>query len=200
MSVLALAPTQATIQTALRAFLQSILASTVDVIEAQDNEVAEPQDADFITMTVIRRDRLATNVDTLLPGGATMSVLQSNKVTVQLDVHSDDISDASDMAQTISTLFRDDYAVQFFLAYPGITPLYADDPRQVAFQNSEQQYESRYIVEAVLQADQLVTVPQQSATSIDLSVFNVDVEIPTPDGGPSLDYSDPDNSQYIPAL
>lgn len=60
---LSVTPTQSDIQTVLRSFLLSILPSGVEVIAAQTNRVPEPRGADFVTMTVLRRERIETNVD-----------------------------------------------------------------------------------------------------------------------------------------
>lgn len=106
------------------------------------------------------------------------NILQPTKVTIQLDVHSADVGTAADMAQTISTMFRDDYATLWFArngyARQGIAPLYADDPKQIPFINAEQQYETRYVVEAVLQVNQVVTPSQQFADDAVVNTIEVD--------------------------
>ena len=106
-----------------------------------------------------------------------MNVLQSTEVTVQLDVHSNSVTKASDMAQRISTLFRDDYAVRFFKASGyDVAPLYADEPRQLPFWNDQSQVETRWVIEAVLQANQVVlNIPQQFADTV--TVTNVPADI-----------------------
>jgi hypothetical protein len=106
-------------------------------------------------------------------------LLQPTQVDVQLDVHSADLATASDMAQTISTLFRDDYACAFFAAsYPGIVPLYADDPKQIGWQNDQQQWESRYVITASLQCDQSVVVSRQFADTLTPQSIPVDATFP----------------------
>lgn len=50
--------------TCLKASLAAVLPATVEIVQAQDNRVPEPQGSDFIIMTPMRRDRLETNVDT----------------------------------------------------------------------------------------------------------------------------------------
>lgn len=238
---LGLSPTQSDIQTVLRSFLLSILATGVEVIEGQDNRVPEPQGVDFVAMWPIRRPRLSTNVDGYVdckftgsisgttltvssvafgeiavgspvfgvsvatgtfvtafesgsggPGTYAVSVSQTapsetmaagvgeltqpTMITMQLDVHG---PNSSDNAQIISTALRDDYAVEFFVAAnPLITPLYAEDPKQVPFENDQSQVEYRWIVEAQLQADQSVTVPQQFADAVTVDVIDVDVAYP----------------------
>src|SRR5262245_9096734 len=107
---LTLAPAQSDIQTALREFLVAILPDGVEVIEGEDNNVGEPASADFVSMTVMRRPRLGTNVDTLDPESGTSTTKQPTEVAVQLDIHSADLSTASDNAQLISTMFRDEFA------------------------------------------------------------------------------------------
>jgi hypothetical protein len=56
--------TEAQTLTALRTFLLSVLPSGTEVVRGQDNRVAEPTAANFVTMTPILRSRLGTNVDT----------------------------------------------------------------------------------------------------------------------------------------
>lgn len=238
-------PTQSSIQVALRAFLLAILPAGVDVIEGQDNRVAEPQGADFVVMTTILQERLETNVDAYIDCAFTASVaatvmtvtaiqigsitvgnallgvgvtpgttitaqtsgpaggigtytiapaqtvtsktlacgianiVQPTKVTIQLDVHSANVTDAADMAQTIATLFRDSYATDFFADLgPDVTPLFADDPRQMPFLNAESQLETRFIVDVHLQANQAVTPPQAFADELAVQVINVEATYP----------------------
>lgn len=104
---------------------------------------------------------------------------QHAKVTVQLDFHSADLSVAGDMAQTVSTTLRDEYGVrQFAEQVPnyGVVPLYADDPTQRPFFNDQQQVEWRWSLEAMLQLNQMLSVPQQFADELVAEVISVDVE------------------------
>lgn len=236
-----LSPDQSTIQTVLRGFLLKYLPTGVEIVAAQDNRVPEPA-GDFVTMTVIRRGRLATNVDTYhdcafeaaiagtvmtvthvdlgailigatvfgptvadgtmisaqtggTPGGVgtytvapsqtvgartlasgAETVMQPTEVVIQLDIHSASDPAASDMAQIIATLMRDDRATSYF-ADAGLdgAPFYADDPRQVPFFNGEQQYETRYVVDVHIQANQALSgLPQQFADEAIVDVINVD--------------------------
>lgn len=109
------------------------------------------------------------------------ALMQSSKVTVQIDFHSIDGSSA-DTAQIVSTTFRDAVAVQFFSAldYPlnQVSPFYADDPRQMPFLNENSQYEWRWVLEAEMNVNQGVFTPQQFFTALDLEVINVDAEYP----------------------
>ncbi len=56
-------PTEEDIFTVLGLFLSNILPSACKVVQGQINRVPEPRSQDFVTMTVTRRVRLATNVD-----------------------------------------------------------------------------------------------------------------------------------------
>ena len=80
------------------------------------------------------------------------------------------------------TALRDEFGVAFFaaLAPPlnGVVPLYADDPRQTPFINSEQQYEWRWVIEVCLQVDQTVTVPQTYSDSATVDVVDVSAAYP----------------------
>lgn len=105
-------------------------------------------------------------------------IMQAAEATVQLDFHSPDGA-AGDWAQTVTTLMRDDFAVQQFANQTpnyGVVPLFADDAMQMPFENAEQQTEWRWVVQAFLQANQVVSIPQQFADSADLTIVSVEAE------------------------
>ena len=116
-----------------------------------------------------------------MSSGAT-SITQGAQVTVQLDFHSANNTDAGDMAQTVSTLLRDAYGVDLFaaLAPPlnGVVPLYADDPKQMPFLDAEQQWEWRFVLQAEFQVNQVVVVPTQYADVVEVDVVSVLAEFP----------------------
>ena len=111
----------------------------------------------------------------------TKSMTQSAEVTVQLDFHSAD-GTAADLAQTASTALRDEYGTTFFAALQaplnGVSPLHADDPRMMPFQNDQQQWEWRWVLEACLQVDQMVSPAQQYADAGTVVVKDVDAVFP----------------------
>ena len=251
-TVAALAPSQSDVLTSLRAFLLDVLPSDTEVITAQPNRVPEPKSLNFVIMTPLRIDRLATNrgtgfdvkfegsivgnvltvtsvaidprtglqhgtvltcrllygVDvaagtkiiqqlTGTPGGVgtyqlsisqtiaaeTLSAgfwqyMQPASATVQLDFHSADLS-SSDMAMTVSTLFRSEYATRFFSGLgPDVTPLYADDPAQQPFINDQQQYEWRWVLDACMQVNDIAQVGQQFADAVNIGLIEVDSHYP----------------------
>ena len=112
--------------------------------------------------------------EALATGAQTLS--QSVKVTVQLDFHSANDTDAGDMAQTVSTMLRDEFGVQQCAGQTpsyGVVPLHADDPAQRPFVNDQQQWEWRWVTECELQAVQTITVPQQYADAVKLGLVEV---------------------------
>lgn len=116
------------------------------------------------------------NVASGTVAAGSMAVLQSVVVTIQCDVHG---PNSADNAQIISTLLRDEYAVsQFFTYGPDVTPLYTSDPRQVPFDNGEQQIEYRWSVDVKLYANAIITVPQQAMTQITLPTTDVTATYP----------------------
>jgi len=95
---------------------------------------------------------------------------ESVQMAIQVDVYG---PNSGNFAQIVSAMFRDGYAVdQFAASSPAISPLYADDPRQLAFSDGEQQYENRWSIDVELQIDQTITVPQQFADTLKVNVVN----------------------------
>jgi hypothetical protein len=109
------------------------------------------------------------------------SIEQGTRMEMQLDFHGADSLSAGDMAQTVSTLMRDEFATtQFANQVPnfGVVPLYADDPRQAPFINAEQQYETRWVVEAMLQFNGVIEVPLEFADSAVVTAVSVEATFP----------------------
>lgn len=117
----------------------------------------------------------AVAADTIFQAGAG-SYEQGTQITVQLEVHG---PNSADNAQIISTMMRDDYAFDFFGGQSSaISPLYADDPKQMPFNNDQQQVENRWVIECELQANITVMAPQQFFDQVVIGLKNVDVEFP----------------------
>jgi len=239
-------PTESDIQSALRAFCLSVLPLGIDVIAGQVNRVPEPTAGNFVTMTPLRRNRLATNIHVKqdcsftavllgasmtvsalgpnnevpiqvgavisgpgvpaalitaqtggIPGGVgtyaispnqvasgtfaagQLSVIEMVEVAIQLGFHSADNTSA-DNAQAVRQMLRDPYAVSFIQGVnPAITPLFGADARQSPFTDAEDQFESRWTVDAVLQANVTLTnIPQQFVVNFALGLVDVDVVYP----------------------
>ena len=172
---IALSITEIGALTAIRSFLLGCLPAGTEVVHGQDNRVAMPT-GDFVTMTPILRTRLAMNVDNWVlsdPAAVTKTIETDTRLDVQLDVYSNLY--ASENAQLIAMLFRDQYAVDALqVAGFDIAPLYCSDPRQMVFTNAESQYESRWSIDISVQINPVATVPQQFANSV--AIVKIDVE------------------------
>lgn len=147
-------------------------AQPVAIIRGQVNRVPEPSGQDFLVLWPIARERLGMNVDTWGDPWTEISSMQETEVTIQCDVHG---PASADNAQRISTLWRDQFAVSAFedLALP-ISPLYTTDPRQMAFDNGEQQVEDRWVIDLCMQADIAVTYPMQFADELEAATTPVE--------------------------
>lgn len=107
-------------------------------------------------------------------GGA--GLMQETAISIQLDVHG---PNSPDNAQKISTIFRDAYGYDLFAPLvSGVSPLYADDPRQAPFTNDQQQVENRWMIESVVQVNPVVTLPQQFAGALSVELIDVDAIYP----------------------
>lgn len=109
---------------------------------------------------------------TLAAGIETLEM--ASEVHIQVDVHG-----PNSIANTamIDTIFRDARGVDLF-AGTGITPLFADEPRQMPFLNAEQQYEVRVVVTLHLQVNFKMELPQQFADQLDVTLIEVNSAYP----------------------
>ena len=111
----------------------------------------------------------AATIGTSVMACGNVVLTQAVKIGMQCDVHAPQTGNSSDMAETISTLFRSEIATDAFDLSSGgsVWPLYADDPIQRSWQNAEQQYESINTVMAYIQGNQAIPWPTQfSATAV----------------------------------
>lgn len=115
----------------------------------------------------VTSEKIAAGVETLL---------QAVEWTVQLDVHG---PSSADNAHIITTMFRDDAGVGLFAASGfDVTPLFCNDERQLPFGNEDQQMEDRWSIDAVMQVNPVLTIPQQFADALALGLVDVDVVYP----------------------
>lgn len=219
---------------AFRAVLLQILPPGTPVIRTQINRVPEPNGDNWVSMTPLFRNRLATNYDTYtdsffigyiegtyltvmktaygaiavgnslfgegVASGSVVTGFDANRqqyivspsqqsgtteisagsaaieesidFVVQVDIYG---SSSADNAQKIAVLLRDEWGcVAFQQLNPNIQTLYTDDPKQMAFINAEQQYEQRWTLDAHLQVNPIVQVPQQFADELEVSPIAVE--------------------------
>lgn len=162
--------TESNVVEALGLFLQNILPNGTTVVRGQQNRVAEPAGTNFAVMWPLSQERIATNTDSYT--STLRNVVYAMKVTVQVDIHG--VASAEN-AVLLSTLARDEYGVNFFASETigslGIQPLYASDPRQMPYQDGEQQMEEKWTVEVTLQSNPVIAVPQDSANQLEVQTI-----------------------------
>jgi len=158
--------------TALRAFLLLILPSGTEVVQAQDNQVSMPSGA-FVAMTPAGQKRFNTNINNnWVPGSSnpgSADVESHIKYDMQLDFYG---ALSSDWANVTQVLFRDNFGVENFPA--NIVPLYTNDPMQMPLIDGEEQYEQRWKLTVSMQYNPVITVTQDFAATIDVTLAEVD--------------------------
>ena len=109
------------------------------------------------------------NSQNLYPGVRTD--IAPSQWVVQLDIHG---PNSMQNVRTIDSLFRSDYATQFFASqnFPG-APLYAGEPMQIPFENAEQQMEYRWVMELNMDVYIAIGTPQQFADQIVVTPIEV---------------------------
>jgi hypothetical protein len=101
----------------------------------------------------------------------TSAQTQATEVTIQADVHG---PASADNAARIATLFRDQFGVSAFLDQgQWVSPLYTTTPRQMPFENGEQQTEERWIVDLTMQANVTIATPQQFAAELAVTLQEI---------------------------
>jgi hypothetical protein len=113
----------------------------------------------------------AVSSETMSAGS--MLVETDAELVVQVDLHGPNSADA---AVVLQSLFRDGYAADQL--EPLASPLYADEPRQLAFVTAAKEYENRWSVDLHMQVNTTVLTPQQFADAVVLTVKDVDVAFP----------------------
>lgn len=167
MSVTGPSITDRDIYASLVSALSQILPAGTPIVQGLQNGVAEPIEPDFVLMIPLGRPRLATNLVAYTnPQGplGVATIEQATQIDVQLDIHG---PNSGDNAQIISTVLRSGFGVYLFnQAGLGVVPLYSEEPRQTPFINGEQQFEVRWIVDAVLQINPALSVSVETAIEV----------------------------------
>lgn len=167
------APTHSAVFASLRAFILGLI--SCEVIQGLGDRVATPKGG-FIAITELFKTRLSTNVhayDDPTPTTGTVQTGQAMRMTVQIDCYG---KDSSAWATILSTMLRDDYACQTLA--PVAQPLYADDPKMIPIVDGEQQYQQRWMVEAQLQVNAIVSTPMQFFDEVEVGLVEVDTTFP----------------------
>lgn len=159
--------------TAIRSFLVE-LATPQRVIRSPVNRAAMPV-GPFVLVTPLATIPLATPT-VKIDGAGNRSVKRSSQFNCQIDCYG---PDSGDLAELISMLFREQYAVEKFAASGlEIAPLYATNAHQMPIVTGEEQYLERWTFEIALQFNPIVSTVQQSANMLSVGIISVDEAYP----------------------
>ena len=162
----------------LRAFiLAQIALDAAHVVQGLDNRVAMPK-GEFIAMTPLFFNRLSTNVSVYdnpvhIADLGAKHTQQAVDFAVQIDCYG---PHSQEWAIVLSTLLRD--VVGCDELAPEVSPLFADDPRQIPLVTGEEQYLQRWAVTANLQYNPIVTTAQDFFDTAEVVLKDVDVYYP----------------------
>lgn len=174
---LVVTPTLDQLYTALGTFIEGVVPVGVPVIQLPENRAAMPPAVPgFVGMTARTQARIMTNLDRWDPQDLdpdAIAIEQAVRLHVQLDCYG---VSSGDWAVMLSTVLRDEYGCTGLA--PLLAPLYCSDPRFAALVDGEEQYERRWIVEAVLQYNPVTSTPMQFAAEADANLINVDEAYP----------------------
>lgn len=161
------------------------LTAGTTVIQGIPNRSPEPLAAPgYISMTMVRRRRLNYNIDTwdqTIDDPDTWTTETHFEVTIQLDIVGES---AFDWCSMIESLWRDEQGcialagANNYPSSPLCQPLYTQEPIMAPLEDSEDQYEQRWILQVVLQYNPVTTTPLQTADTVELTVINVDEAYP----------------------
>jgi hypothetical protein len=160
-------------------FINLTLGAGIPVIQGLGNRSAMPPDTEltggFVAMTFRNTRQLSTNeynLNDLFPLPSTLDSDVDTELRVQLDCYG---SDANMWKDILAQVLRSPYGCDNLA--PLLSPLYASDPIRMDLVNGEEQYEQRWMLEAVLQYNPVVSVPQDYFNEVDVSLVDVDATI-----------------------
>ena len=160
------------ILTAVRAFLQSILPSTVEVIAGMDNEVPMPQ-GDFVSMTFSSMERLSLNAldaySTDSSGASSVASMTPWRIQIALEIFS---PSAQQYAATVAGVLRSEYGADSFPA--PVVPLFCADPIQLPFVTAGENWLQRWRIEFSAQVNETVTMSTDTAGQIVIGLAPID--------------------------
>lgn len=153
------------------------LTAGTTVIQGLPNRTAMPvANPGFISMTFTGRRRLNTNIDSWdmeSDDPSAWTVETHFDVVAQIEIMG---VSAFDWCAMIESLWRDDLTCAALA--PVCQPLYTDDPIQAPLDDSELQYEQRFVLRAHLQYNPVTTAPQDFASEAVVGLINVDERYP----------------------
>lgn len=177
-------PIQRSIYVLVRALV--VTATGLDpslVIKGLPNRSAMPPAAPgFVTMQLARAKQLRTpeeSWDYADIDPSEIDIEQGTELRLQLDLYG---AASGDWGAILQTLLRTEAGCIALAgpdyANPIVQPLYASDVNLAPLEDSEDQYEERWTIEAILQYNATISVPMQFADTLELTVINVDEAYP----------------------
>lgn len=185
MTAAVLTPTENQIFDALWGYVDTVFGSTIsaNIFKGFQNMTATPAGTSYIVIqpgVVVRQNQIVRDYDAV---NLVVNVERDTQYSYQIDCYG---PNGPDYANTLAVAWPSLWTSDYFNGYlatptPGaplpVMALYADEPQQLNIVNAELQYEQRFMLKLVLQANQTVSLPQD--------FFNVapvvDVTVPADD-------------------
>lgn len=150
------------------------------VLQGLPNRTAMPlASPGFATMQLTGGQRLNTNIDTWDPTDPSPTEIDSEthwQERMQVDFYG---ASSGDWSRVFAGLWRDEFTCLALagaggLANPTCQPLYHDGPFLAPLDDDEAQYEQRWTCPAYLQYNPVTSIPQDFASSLSVTLINVD--------------------------
>lgn len=184
MTGLVTTPTLQDVYGVLQPFIASVTGLPLNVIiQGTPNRASmPPASPGYVSMQATVTKRLRTNVHRQSEDidDDTLEIEQGTQLEVQIDCFG---ASAPEWGVALSTLLRDDVGCAALAGVdsegnpvipPLCQPLYVDEVPFAPLDDSEEQYEQRWIVRAQIQYNPVTTPAQQFATAARVTVINVD--------------------------
>lgn len=177
MSALAVTPIHRDVYVAVKSLLVTVTGFDPSLVlqGLPNRDSMPPASPGFASMQLSRMHPLRTPEETWDEVGepVVIAVELGTELRCEVDFYG---ASAGDQAAVLLTLMRNE-AGCIALA-PACQPLYADDPVMISLDDSEQQYELRWNMTAVLQYNPVTSVPMDFGTGATVELFNVDEAYP----------------------
>lgn len=150
---------------ALGSFIQPFVGEDTPITRAQVNRVPPPLPA-FVELREILEMDLETPAFVNNGEYQQAAITTPTRIDIQVDFYG---PSAGDWCKAVKAVYRSVYAPSQFPT--GMTSLFCSDGHQVPLVTGEEQYENRWVLTCSLQYNPDVFVPQQSATTLAVNVF-----------------------------
>jgi len=173
---LSVTPTVDQVVQDVRTFILAVVPANVPVVQGITNRTPMPAPSPgFVVITPLYQERLSWNINTYSasPFPTTQQELQPVRMDLQIDLYG---TDAGSWAAMLTTLWRDDFAVNLMV---NSQPLYMDEARMIPLMNAEAQWEQRWSLTATLQFNPVVSPAQTFADSVDVTLTSVQEAFPS---------------------